>query len=281
VDNPDQTKSDAKKTDELSELKGELNAIRSFVSSIYERESKAFWAVGVFATLLTLIAFGFNAVNTSKFDDAIERSERKIEILAGIFRPSTATVHGIKGPSDSSILMEATILPSSFSDLKFFRVEVTGSAIVEVSGGVGRLLGYSGMVTGPLADFSARNLNGAYSEVTRLGNQFGVLGTEGDENGRMISETAPLQVSVQRFGEFLTCGEAERAVRELIGHGEKVGRLGLIPLFSDIEQPVSEHVFFDVTVVQGAHPTCDQMANMERWLFEPVNEPEKTDWGVH
>ena len=192
----------------LSELRGELIAIRSFVSSIYEKENKAFWAVGVFATLMTLIAFGFNAINTSKFDDAIERSERRVEVLAGILRPKSASIHGIRGEGDGSILMDATIFPDSTEDFKFFTIIIKGSVLVKVSGGNGRLLGYSARSEGPIADFQARYLNGRLSEAIQLGSKFGTSNTEGEENGRMISETAPLQVFVNIRSEYLTCYEA-------------------------------------------------------------------------
>ncbi len=226
------------------------------------------WTIGIFASLFTLISLSFNTWNTSLFDSAIKDAKREIEVLAGILKPESAFVHGLQGLDDSNILMEAVIIPSSIEGIKYFTVTLSGTVIVGVEGGPGRILGYSGATQGPIAQFETRTFHGELSETQKQKSELGSFDTEGLENGRIVTETAPIHVNIYRRSKFFSCGEAAKAIDELISLGNDVGKVGIVPFFSGIDEPLEEHIFFNVTIVRGDNPTCEKMSAMAKWNFQ-------------
>ena len=274
---PENSASDEKLGNEFYELKGETTEIRRRLVQIDGKESKIVWFVGIMAAFLAIIipalTVYYNVYNSNQFKEAIERSERRIEQLSGRFQPDSAWAHGLDGENDRTVTLSAVILPVKEQEVRFFLVQLSGQVLVRVRGGNGRIIGYQSSSDGPTADFSSRRIDGTIMSHRREVEAIGYYDNEGFAEGRLVSENAPLAVNVRRSSAYSSCIEAERAVAELIGLDE-AGSIGLIPLFTNISNPVTEPIIFQAEVVRGDHPDCTDMAGMEFWRFEDsIDQP--------
>ena len=269
---------------EFYELKGETTEIRRRLAQIDGKESKVVWFVGIMAALMALIIPAlttyYNVYNSNQFKDAIERSERRIEELSGRFQPDSAWAHGLSGENDRSIKLSAVILPVKQQEVRYFRVRLSGQVLVRVRGGNGRIIGYQSSSDGPIADFSSRRIDGTFMTHRREIEANGYYDNEGFAEGRLVSEHAPLAVTLGRSSAYSSCTEAERAIAGLI-YLDEAGSIGLIPLFTNISDPVVEPIDFQIKVVRGDHPDCKDMAGMEVWRFEDsIDQPSASTQDV-
>ncbi|WP_147405725.1 hypothetical protein [Cereibacter sphaeroides] len=274
---PENSKPDDKLENVFYELKGETVEIRRRLAQIDGKENKIVWFVGIMAAFLAIIipalTVYYNVYNSNQFKEAIERSERRIEGLSGRFQPDSAWAHGLGGENDRTVTLSAVILPVREQEVRFFLVRLSGQVLVRVRGGNGHIIGYQSSSDGPIADFSSRRIDGTIMAHRRALEASGYYDNEGFAEGRLVSENAPLSVTVQRSSAFSSCVEAERAVSELIDLDE-AGSIRLTPLFTNISNPVTEPISFQIVVVRGDHPDCEDMASMEVWRFEEsIDQP--------
>jgi len=261
--------SDFKK--EFYELRGEAIEIRRRLTKIDGKESKVVWFVGIMAALLTItipsLTLVYNGINAKQYADAIDRSEKQMALLSGLLRPETAWVHGVHGEDDDSITMAATILPQKIESVRYFTVSLRGVALVSVKGGNGSVIGYQSSSFGPVAEFSSRRFDGTIMDYMMLSESRGQYDNENFFGGRIVSEGAPLAVTISRNSNYSTCEEAERALADLLSIDE-AGSFGLIPMFTNIAEPVATPYMLKAKVVKGNNPDCAVMAQMESWQFE-------------
>jgi len=220
------------------------------------QELKTVQFIKYLAVVVGLMSFVITGYNTIQNDRAIDRTDKRISELSGNFRPDYAIVHGIRGVNDKHIVMAARVERYNSDGIQLYQAALRGNVIVRPSGGPGKVLGFSSTTSGELLDFASRQLDGTISELLKDTNTLGFLSIERGGEGTMATETSPLPIQVGRFGTFKTCEEAEAEIVRMMGLGANVGKIGIIPKFSNIKNPADHHEVFTVSLIKGSYLDC-------------------------
>lgn len=254
-------KFNTRNTIDLAELKGELRAVRDTVQSINSKELRALIIAGGLGAIVALAAIGFNINNSSRFEQAIDRAESKIERLSGLQQPREASIELFKDKNGYTI-MEATVETIKVGDMKLFQLQLAVAGSMRIKGNNGKLLGYSLTTGGVLHDIMSRPL-GIYSELRNRNLAQGDIGIN-SETGYTVSSKTPFPVTMYFKLNMKTCAEVENAIEKLTKLKPGTSTIGVMPIFSEIEDPPSKHFEFKVKIIRGPYLTCKEKRDFEK-----------------
>ncbi len=241
---------------EIDYIRGEINSTRSAVDGIHNAERFSGKTVGATAVLITLFFLAFQIYNLDRVDEAIERAERRIAILTGGYVPKRTWLEGVGGKEDKTVHMNLAIIPARKEHMNYFLLEAEGQVYARIKGNTGRIIGHFAKIEGAALNYFGIKIDGKRDVSGSKILKAGVFSLEGRDDGVLISEEAPLNISYFLRRQFMTCEEADMVVDGLVKLDSNDTKLKLKPVFFDIGEPPSFDEF-GVTFSRGSYPKCE------------------------
>lgn len=263
---------------DIARFEGQLEILKSQVSSLQEKEDSGVrfvrWMTTVFFFILAAflgVSF-FNAYQVSEVErktterivDLIDDTKQEIRFITGQARPFSASIQRANpGNSEELTGLLSLELPTFGSDAYFLRM--TFPVEVSVEEYPGKFLGFYRGTSGSITEWLsyggnfATNLTQAEDLAPYREYSLGILqkgtmdylspGAFGDVV-LTISPSAPLNGNFSFKVQYDTCAEAIEIIDKILNHYEEVGEFGTVRVSPIIENfPVTTPREFQVEVV--------------------------------